>query len=73
MKWVIAISLGGMICVKFMNIVSDDQEILRYLAMKFEILYCWHYAREGFTNYVLEMGSDAVIYVPSFIKIGFGI
>jgi hypothetical protein len=24
-------------------------------------------------NYVVEMGSDAMIYVPSFIKVGSGI
>jgi hypothetical protein len=28
---------------------------------------------EGFFNYAVEMGSGAVIYVPSFIKIGSGI
>jgi hypothetical protein len=26
--------------------------------------------REGFTKYVVEMGSGAIIYIPSLIKIG---
>jgi hypothetical protein len=29
--------------------------------------------RGYFMNYVVEMGSDAMIYIPSFIKIGSGI
>jgi hypothetical protein len=28
---------------------------------------------EGFTKYAVDMGSDAMIYIPSFIKIGSGI
>jgi hypothetical protein len=28
---------------------------------------------EGFMKYTVEMGSDAVIYVPSFIKTGSGV
>jgi hypothetical protein len=28
---------------------------------------------EGFMKYVVEMGSGALIYIPSFIKIGSGI
>jgi hypothetical protein len=28
---------------------------------------------EGFMKYAVEMGSGAVIYLPSFIKIGSGI
>jgi hypothetical protein len=27
----------------------------------------------GFIKYAVEMGSDAMIYIPSFIKIGSGI
>jgi hypothetical protein len=29
--------------------------------------------RDTFMKFVVEMGSDAVIYIPSFIKIGSGI
>jgi hypothetical protein len=32
-----------------------------------------HRLMGGFFNYAVEMGSGAVIYVPSFIKIGSGI
>jgi hypothetical protein len=28
---------------------------------------------EGFMKYIIEMGSGAMIYIPSFIKIGSGI
>jgi hypothetical protein len=29
--------------------------------------------REGFTEYTVEMGSDAMIYIPSFMKTDSGI
>jgi hypothetical protein len=37
--------------------------------------YTYRHTTDGrnFLNYAVEMGSDAVIYVPSFIKIGSGV
>jgi hypothetical protein len=32
-----------------------------------------HRLREGFMKYAVEMGSDAIIYIQSFIEIGSGI
>jgi hypothetical protein len=32
--------------------------------------YTHTYWREGFMNYAVEMGSGAMVYIPSFVKIG---
>jgi hypothetical protein len=54
-------------------ISSGIQVILSLLTQQFERLQCWYYCWEGFFKYTIEIGSDAVIHMPSFIKIGSGI
>jgi hypothetical protein len=46
---------------------------IKVLPQKFERLYCWYYWWEGFFSYAVEIDSCAVIYLPSFIKIGSGV
>jgi hypothetical protein len=40
---------------------------IKVLPQKSEGLYCWYYWLEGFINYTVDMGSDALIYIPNFI------
>jgi hypothetical protein len=46
---------------------------IKILPQKFEKLSCWYYWWEGFMNYTVEMGWNAVIDTQSFAKIGSGI
>jgi hypothetical protein len=56
-----------------MQISSDIQAILRLLPQKSERLQCWYYGWKGFMKYAVEMGSGAIICIPSFIRIGLGV
>jgi hypothetical protein len=65
---------GGMICTLiFMKNGLVIQIKLRLLPQQFEVLQCWYYRWNGFMKCVTEIGSDGMIYVPSFMKIGAGI
>jgi hypothetical protein len=35
-----------------------------------EAIQCWYWCWEGFIKYAVEMTSDGMIYIPSFIMIG---
>jgi hypothetical protein len=60
------------ICTKFNENWYRRSRNIKVLHQKFERLKCWYYWWKGIFNYVVEMGSSAMIYVPSFIKIGLG-
>jgi hypothetical protein len=57
----------------FMNIGLGVQAILRFCLRNFRGHNVGTTDGEGFFNYVVEMGSGAMIYVPSCMKIGSGI
>jgi hypothetical protein len=57
----------------FLAIGSGIKLILRILPQGFERIQCWYYGQEVFMNYSVEIGSDGMMNIPSFIKIGSGI
>jgi hypothetical protein len=68
---VIEIDSDGMIYITgFMTLGSGVQLILSFLPQEFERLRLRCYRWEGFMMYANKVGSGAMIYLPSFIKIG---
>jgi hypothetical protein len=54
--------------------VAEVTFLLSHCLATIEECICRHTDRwVGFMRYAVEMGSDAMIYIPSFIKIGSGI
>jgi hypothetical protein len=43
------------------------------IRIQFEMLQCWYYGWEVFIKYAIEMASDGLIYVPSFMEMGTGV
>jgi hypothetical protein len=48
-----------------MMIPSGIKVILRLLPQQFERLQCWYYWQQEFIDYVVEMVSGGMMYVPS--------
>jgi hypothetical protein len=68
------VTSGGMIHMwNFMMIDSGIQVILRLLLQQVEKLLHWYYLGKEFMKYALEFASSGMIYIPIFLKTGFGI
>jgi hypothetical protein len=60
---------GTVFIPSFVAIGPDIQVRLRLLLQQFERLLYWYSWWERFMKYAVEMGSGAMTYIPSFIKI----
>jgi hypothetical protein len=43
---------------------------MKWIKIQFERLQFWYYWWERFMKYVVEVASDSMVYIPSFMKIG---